>query len=217
MLGVLVALGFGTQPMFTHAASINPNASPATATATYRLTSITSIAVPDANIPGPQVVAAILPPGSVVPPKLADGSEGSPLTILPDSHGFDPNHLVVALKDGTSSTGQPQQMFGLIFYGQGLQPDGLLHFTLSIDKALANNPPQLQSLTSGISITLDQPATTPPTDRGSGGGGGSTTGPTDNQIPEPLSVILWGSVLVGVAARRPLARRSRLRRISSRP
>jgi hypothetical protein len=202
-LGVLLALGLGTQPLIARAATINPNAS--TATATYRLTSDSSLPIPDANIQGPQVVALVLPPGSVVPPTLADGTQGSPLTILPDSHGFDPSHLVVALKDVTSATGQPEQMFGLVFFGQGLQPGGLLHFSLSIDKTMASNPPTLQSLTSGITIKPDPPTTTPPTFLG-GGGSTGVTGPPQS-IPEPLSVILWSAVAVGAFGRQRLLRR----------
>jgi hypothetical protein len=205
VLGALLALAFGTQPMFASAASINPNATTATTTADYRLTTSTSIPVPDASISGPQVVAMIVPSGSVVPPKLADGTEGSPLTILPDSSGFDPSHLVVALKDGTSSTGQPQQMFGLVFYGQGLQPGGVLHFALSINSALANNPPQLQSLTPGISIAPDAPPT--PTN---GGGGNPASGQGGAEVPEPFSFVLWSAVVGGAFARIRLARRPRL-------
>jgi hypothetical protein len=204
VLVALLALGFGTQPMFTRAAVINPNASASTATATYRLTASSAIPVPDANIAGPQVVATILPTDSVVPPLLPDGTQGSPLTILPDSFGFDPTHLVVALKDGTTTVGHQEQLFGLIFYGQGLQPGGMLHFSLSIDKPLANNPPQLVSQTPGISITLDPASTT-----GQGGGGGTNTGPTDQSIPEPLSLILWTAVLGVVVARSHMARRAR--------
>jgi hypothetical protein len=201
-LGVLLALGLGTQPLIARAASINPNAS--TATATYRLTSNSNLPVPDANIQGPQVVALVLPPGSVVPPTLPDGTQGSPLTILPDSRGFDPSHLVVALKDVTSPTGQPEQMFGLVFFGQGLQTGGVLHFSLSIDKALANTPPTLESLTSGITITPDSPTTLPPTSLG----GGGVTGPPQS-IPEPLSVVLWSALVVGGVARNRLLRQSR--------
>jgi hypothetical protein len=199
MLGALLAFGIGSQPMFTRADSMNPNAS--TATADYRLTSDTSLPVPDANIAGPQVVAMILPAGSVVPPKLADGTEGSPLTILPDSHGFDASHLVVALKNATTSTGQPEQMFGLVFFGQGLQQGGVLHFALSIDKTLANNPPVLQAATPGISIQPDPIATAPMSS-------GSAATPSTNepsgtpvQVPEPLSVVLW-STLVGAVVMR---------------
>jgi hypothetical protein len=203
VLGALLALGFGTQSTFTHAASINPNA--ATTTATYRLTTSSSIPVPDANIAGPQVVATILPPGTVVPPVLANGKEGSPLTVLPDSHGFDANNLLVALKDGTSSTGQAEQMFGLVFFGQGLQPGGVLHFALSIDKSLASKPPQLLSQTPGVIITPD-PAPVTPT---SGDGGNGSGGGPDAQIPEPFSLVIWSAVACGVFARRRLLKRAR--------
>lgn len=209
LLGLLLALCLGMQPRLAHGVALNPNASPATAT--YRLTSSTSLPTPDSDIQGPQVVAMILPAGSVVPPKKDDKTEGSPLTVLPDSHGFDPSHLVVALKDGTSSTGQPEQLFGLIFFGGGLQPDGVLHFALSIDSALANNPPQLQPLTPGISIVAD--STTSGQGSGSGtnsGSGGSGTPSTDGQnVPEPLPIVLWSAVALGLAARRHLSRQRR--------
>jgi hypothetical protein len=211
LVGALWALGIGLQPPATQAASVNPNASPATAD--YRLTSSTSLPVPDATAQGPLVVALILPAGSVVPPKLSDGSQGSPLTVLPDSHGFDADHLVVALKDGTSASGQAEQMFGLVFFGQGLQPGGLLHFALSIDGALANHPPELQSLTPGISIVADlPPGTLPPTSLGGNGGSGSGGGigpPLGNEIPEPISVALWSVTLLGLVARKRLGREIR--------
>ena len=191
--GGAAGAGFGTQPMFTHAASINPNAS--TATATYRLTTSSSIPVPDANISGPQVVATILPPGTVVPPKLADGTEGSPLTVLADSKGFDADHLVVALKDGTSSTGQAEQMFGLVFFGQGLQPGGVLHFALSIDKSLANNPPQLLSQTPGVTITPDPTAVT-----STPGAGGAA--PAAAPTPDSRTLLAGGLVGRGLRDRR---------------
>jgi hypothetical protein len=116
---------------------------------------------------------------------------------------------VVALKDTTSATGQPEQQFGLVFYGQGLQPGGVLHFALSINSALVNNPPQLQSLTPGISIVPDAPATNTPssgggTTSGAGGQGGGGT-----EVPEPLSLVLWSAVVGGVLARNRLTRRSR--------
>jgi hypothetical protein len=199
MLGALLALGIGSQPMFTRADSINPNAS--TATADYRLTSDTSLPVPDANSTGPQVVAMVLPPGSVVPPKLADGTEGSPLTILPDSHGFDASHLVVALKNATTSTGQAEQMFGLVFFGQGLQQGGVLHFALNIDKALANNPPVLQATTPGISITPDPIATTPMSNGSAGTPSSNEPSATPAQVPEPLSVVLWSTLAGALVVR----------------
>ncbi len=72
----------------------------------YRLTVNGGLPVPDANIAGPQVVAMVAPAGGVVPPTNADGTQGSPLTVLSDSTGFDPSQLVVALKDATSDVGR---------------------------------------------------------------------------------------------------------------
>jgi len=84
VLTALLALGFGTQPNLARADAINPNASISTATVDYRLTSSSTIPVPPASLTSPQVVAMIVPTGSVVPPTNSDGTEGSPLTILPD-------------------------------------------------------------------------------------------------------------------------------------
>jgi hypothetical protein len=206
LLGAMLAtaLSLTLQSTPTHAAAVNPNAS--TTTADYRLINVgNNIPVPDPSSQGPQVVALVTPTGGIVPPTLADGSQGTPLTVLPDSSGFDPSQLVVALKDGTSASGQAQQMFGLSFYGQGLQTGGVLHFALSIDSSLASNPPVLQSQTPGVMIVPDTlPPITPPIVVGSGNGGGN--GP---HVPEPLSVVLWSAVLVGVVARRHLLRKSR--------
>jgi hypothetical protein len=208
LLGTLLALGFGFQPMAAHADSVNPNAS--TTTVDYRLTTSSTMGVPDSNISGPQVVALITPTGSVVPPTLSNGTQGSPLTVLPDSTGFDPKQLVVALRDATSSSGQPEQELGLVFYGQGFQAGGDLHFALSINSALASDPPVLQSLTPGITITADSPPAASTTS-GVSGNAGSSSGSSPSGIinnPEPLSVILWSAVLVGVVARnRMLSRR----------
>ncbi|MGD0044440.1 MAG: hypothetical protein ABSE84_29235 [Isosphaeraceae bacterium] len=205
LLGTLLALGFGFQPMAAHAAV---NAS--TTTVDYSLTTSSTIGVPSANISGPQVVALITPAGSVVPPTLSNGTQGSPLTVLPGSTGFDPSQLVVALNNAPSSTGQPQQQLGLVFYGQGFQAGGVLNFALSINSALASDPPVLQSLTPGVTITADSPPAATTT-AAAGGNGGSSSGSSTNGIvnnPEPLSVILWSAVLVGVVARnRMLSRR----------
>ena len=199
LLGSLLAIGLGLQPVAAHAA-VNTS----TTTVDYSLTTSSTIAVPGANISGPQVVALITPTGSVVPPTLSNGTQGSPLTVLPNSTGLDPSQLVVALRDATSSSGQPEQQLGLVFYGQGFKAGGVLNFALSINSALASDPPVLQSLTPGVTIALDPPTTT---NSGTGGGGGSS-GNSSNAIPEPLSVILWSALLVGVVARnRMLSRR----------
>lgn len=207
LLGMLLALGVGLQPMATRAASVSPNVS--TTTADYRLTSSSDIAAPGANISGPQVVALVTPTGSVVPPTLSNGTQGSPVTVLPDSTGFDPSQLVVALRDATSSSGQPEQQLGLVFYGQGFQAGGDLHFALSINRALASNPPVLQSLTPGVTITTDPSPSSKSTAGATGvGGSSSTSSPSDVVTnPEPLSLILWSAVLVGVVARNRMLER----------
>jgi hypothetical protein len=205
LLGTLLALGFGFQPMAAHAAV---NAS--TTTVDYSLTTSSTIGVPDSNISGPQVVALITPAGSVVPPTLSNGTQGSPLTVLPGSTGFDPSQLVVALSNAPSSTGQPQQQLGLVFYRQGFQAGGVLNFALSINSALASDPPVLQSLTPGVTITADSPPAATTTAAASGNSGSSSGSSTNGIVnnPEPLSVILWSAVLVGVVARnRMLSRR----------
>jgi hypothetical protein len=207
-LGTLLLLGFSFQQTAALAAPVNPNAS--TTTVDYRLTASSAIGVPGANIAGPQVVALVTPTDSVVPPTLSDGKQGSPLTVLPDSTGFDSNQLVVALRDATSSTGQPEQQLGLVFYGQGLQAGGVLHFALSINSALASDPPLLQSLTPGITITADSPpAPTPPIVVGNSNGN-SPNGVVNN--PEPLSLVLWSAILVGVVSRNRMLTRRRKER-----
>ena len=206
LVGTLLILGFGFPNTAAAADSVNPNAS--TTTVDYRLTASSAIAVPGANISGPQVVALITPTDSVVPPTLSNGNQGSPLTVLPDSTGFDSSQLVVALRDATSSTGQPEQQLGLVFYGQGLQAGGVLNFALSVNSALASDPPVLQSLTPGITITAESPTTSTSTSSGLSGNGSSTT--SSVSTPEPLSVMLWSAVLVGVVARNRLLSRRKV-------
>ncbi|WP_165074944.1 hypothetical protein [Paludisphaera rhizosphaerae] len=176
---------------------------PSTATAYYKLTTDSSLAAPASNIDGPQVVAAVTPAGAVVPPTNADGSQGSPLTVLSSSHGFDPSQLVVALKDATASDGSPEQLLGLVFFGQGLQAGGELDFALSIDSALASNPPQLVSSTPGITISAIPDPTSTPTDTG----GGSTDGETN--VPEPVAFLFWAGAagVIGLRARNRAGRR----------
>ncbi len=156
-------------------------------TATYTLTAPNGLPNPDPNSPSPQVIAEVIPTGGVVVPPVSTGNpSGNPLNILSDSHGFDQTHLLVGLKD--TGTTPDQQLFGLAFNNGGLQPGGMLHFTLSINGALST-PPALESLTPGVTITADTTSTpttpTPPTD------------PTPVNTPEPLSVLAW-SILAGL-------------------
>jgi len=196
VLAAAFVLATGAWTELAQASTINPNAS--TALATYRLTVSGGLPVPNEDIDGPQVVAMVVPAGGVVPPTNAAGSHGSPLTVLSDSSGFDAGELVVALKDTTSSSGEPEQLLGLIFFGQGLSADGSLHFSLSIDASLASNPPQLLSSTPGVTITADP--ISPPTN-----GTGGSDSPPEN-VPEPVAVVLWSAAAAAVALR---ARRKR--------
>jgi hypothetical protein len=196
VLAAAFALAMGAGTGLAQADAINPNAS--TALANYRLTVSGGLATPDADIDGPQVVAMVVPAGGVVPPTNADGTQGSPLTVLGDSSGFDAGQLVVALKDATNSSGEPEQLLGLVFFGQGLSADGVLHFSLSVDSSLASNPPQLLSSTPGVTITAD-PLSSPPD------GPGGSDAPPEN-VPEPVAVLLWSAAAGAVALR---ARRTR--------
>lgn len=154
----------------------------------------------------PQVEAQVKPPGAIVPPSNSNGTQGSPLTILPDSFGFDQNHLVVALNNNPKDK-PTDQKFGLVFFNGGLAPSNLLHFSLNVDKALTT-PPSLEVISptnpSGLLFKPD-PTTTATTHSA------PSQEPTSVNIPEPLSVLVW-SVLAGFGLVR--ARGSRLARPS---
>lgn len=193
VLAACLAIGVGSRPTLTQADTIS-----------YRLSTTTGLPIPADDISQPQIVATVTAPGQIVPPILADGSEGSPLTILPDSTGFDASQVVVALKQDTSTSGQQQQDFGLVFFGSGLAANAMLHFALNVNSALANDPSLLQLSTPSSGFTL-----TPVVDSGPGTGtstGGSTDGGASQNIPEPLSIIVW-SALTGIGLLRVRAMR----------
>jgi hypothetical protein len=173
-------------------------------TANYQLTSTSDIPVPNASATAPQVVAEVVPPGTVVPPTQADGTAGSPLTILNTSSGFDQSQLIVALKNGTDSTGATQQLFGLSFFGNGFSKSGQLDFSLNLGNSVTTAP-QLQSLTPGVSIVALQTGT------GSNATSGSSTSSAvtpQATVPEPMSVVLWSTVAgLGLLRARRLQRR----------
>ncbi len=201
LLIATLAVGLGSQLISTRADSLT------TSTATYTLTSSTGLPVPGADISGPQVEALVEPPGGVVPPTSSTGTQQSPLTILPGSTGFDASQLVVALKNTTSSSGQPVQMFGLVFFGQGLAAGGVLNFSLTTESSLSS-PPVLESQTPGVTINLDSV-----TSSSSSSSSSSTTAASPAfGIPEPLSILVW-SVLACVGLFRVRAQR-RARRVA---
>jgi hypothetical protein len=167
--------------------------------ASYDLTIPSGLPAADPSSSGPQVVAEVIPMGSVVPPTLPGGSQGSPLTILPDSHGFDQSNLVVGLKNSTNPS---EQLLGLAFDNSGFAPGGLLHFSLNINSSLTA-PPELVSLTPGVTINPEVTTTATSTAAGA-------SDPLAHNIPEPLSVIVW-SLLAGAGlVRARAARRARV-------
>ena len=211
-----LALALTARTAPARADGITPNTP---GTASYRLTTDAAIAAPGANASAPQVVAKIVPPGSVIPPTQTDGTQGSPLTILSSSTGFDQSQLIVALKDEVTNAGSPpDQLFGLSFFGSGFQKDGKLDFSLNIDKSLTT-PPTLQSLTPGVSIvalpqtvqptsTVTTTPTTPTTTAAATTPTTSLGAPGGTQVPEPAAVVLW-SVVVGAGLLRARGLRRR--------
>jgi hypothetical protein len=82
----------------------------------------------------------------------------------------------------------------------------VLNFALTIDKSLANKPPQLQSLVKGISIKFDQ-IETPHSAQQTGDNSSASVVEESGQVPEPLSLLVW-SALAGTG----LSRTTRARR-----
>jgi hypothetical protein len=179
-------------------------------TVDYELTSASGLPAPSSSTSGPQVVFAVQPPGSIIPPTLSDGTQGSPLTILNTSSGFDQSQLIVALRSipASGSTGS-QQQFGLSFMGQGLQSTangGKLDFSLSVDPSQAI--PTLTTTTPGISVVqlpTPAPAVTNSNTSSSTSSSNSSAPPPRNppfvgtaNVPEPATLGLW-SVLAAAA------------------
>jgi hypothetical protein len=141
----------------------------------------------------PQLEATVIPAGGILPPTQSDGTQGSPLTILPDSFGFDKDKLVVALNNNPK-VNPTDQKFGLVFFNGGLAADNLVHFSLSIDKALGSTPPTLHitdpATLAGIVLSADPTVihTSGPADTS------ATSAPITATIPEPLSVLVWSAM-----------------------
>lgn len=203
LAAALLAWSAGSE--VARASTINPNAT--TTLANYRLTADADFPAPSPDIAGPQVVAMVVPAGGVVPPTSADGAQGSPLTVLSDSSGFDADQLVVALKDAADDAGNPEQLLGLVFFGQGLKAGGVLNFALSIDSAFADNPPKLVSSTPGVTIT----SFAKPEEPEQPGGGGVIVDPEPEvQVPEPVTFVVWSLIACAIALRGRASRRARV-------
>lgn len=196
---------------------------------TYRLTNTN----PTGTAPISEVVTYVVPPGAI-----NDKTVQSPLTIMDGSSGFDPEALLVAVgngkvPEGQANAGDPVQGLALNFGQKGFSPGGVFNFSLNLNPSIKDAPNLVLLPDSPAGLAIQD---VPPTsvdvggdggvgkgggDGGTGSGGsggvvpvvppGGGTAP-ENQVPEPMSVVIW-SVLAGLG----LARARRLRRSSPLP
>lgn len=175
----------------------------------------------------------VVPPGAVVPPSSTDPKtgqtvEGSPISVLSSSTGFDVSKLSVALGGGNGVQGlrllfgqtQSTGADGQVSIHQDEDADGnpvgmfnagaTLDFALSVDPKDADTvqlipPPGLPA--DGLVLTpypFDTSTGTPTT-----GGSGSGTDPV--WVPEPWSLTLWSALTALGLARARVYRRRRAR------
>ncbi len=170
----------------------------------------------DGTKPVSGVDFTVEPPGAIVPPVVGSdpttGKDltGSPVTILPNSTGFDASKFSVALGSGSGeqrlrllfgqtqtvgSDGSVQIQPVLDSNGQPLGlflPGAVLNFALNVDSA-AQNALQLVLPDTASGLTLTALNTPPPSDPG--------TSPTPSDpggsavwVPEPSPLILWSAL-----------------------
>jgi len=194
----------------------------------YRLSNNNPAGTP----PVSEVVAYVVPPGAI-----NDKTVESPLTIMEGSSGFDQEALLVAVgngavPDGQENAGDPVQGLALNFGQNGFAPGGVFNFALNLNPLISASPDLVLLPTSPAGLAIED---VPPTsvdvggddgtgdnagDPGSGGDGGvaPVLAPggggiaPENQVPEPMSVVIW-SILAGLG----LARARKLRRSNPLP
>lgn len=168
-LHLLTAAALLAMPMSARSAGV----------ATFRLTNTD----PAGSTPVTEVLARVLPPGSVVPrdvdkdpPTILDASSGY------TSSGFNPDDLQVLAGAGTTASGDPFQAIKLDFGAGGFAPGGRLYFQL-------NKSPSFEGLISLVlptsvgnlaleAINVPVGVVTPAQAGGA-------------QVPEPASVLVW--------------------------
>ena len=187
----------------------------------YNLTATTDIPAASTSSSGPQLIFSTTP-GSIVAPTAGDafssqasGTLFGPLFIpnqaIVSADGqthttgssVDLTKLVVAKKSIPASGSSPaQDLFGLALFGNGIKAGD--HIVFSLNVADAKNPPvlALDSTSPLTGVTISSAFTlkpdTPP-----------ITSPVNGNVPEPLSLAIWSSMIgVGLLRARVLKRRS---------
>ena len=168
---------------------------------------------PTGTAPVTQVVASVLPAGSV-PDGTNPNASANPLSVLSGSSGFNVGNLVDFLGSGTLANNSPIEVIKLQFDSQGLAPGGVLNFGLMLDPNYNGPPPTLVLApgTTGLSLLPYTPPAPPPTKTDNPG---PVVTPTPvpvvpiAHVPEPVSLALW-SVATGLGLCRARAfRRAR--------
>lgn len=146
--------------------------------------------------PVTSVLASIIPPGDVTPPDPST----SPLTILAGSTGFNVDDLKVSLGEGTTPAGDPFQALALDFGAGGFQPGGQLYFSLNL--AASNDGVVNLILPSSVTNLTIASYSPPPGVTPIDGG--------QNNVPEPMSILLWSGLAALGVIRARVYRRARV-------
>ena len=202
---------------------------------TYRLSNTN----PAGTAPVTEVVTYVVPPGAIndktveSPLTILEGSSGFDPEALLVAVGNG------EVPEGQENAGDPVQGLALNFGPEGFAPGGVFNFSLNLNPAISDAPNLVLLPDSPAGLAIQD---VPPTSVDVGGddgvvdrrgrrwrrrrqrrrgrrwgrpgrppGGGGSNGP-ENQVPEPMSVVIW-SVLAGLG----LARARRLRRSSPLP
>ncbi len=160
------------------------------------------------DVSPPQIIAKIIPPGSLQGGSSANATSANPLSFDQAATTYDKNGIVVDLLSPVQSDGS--QYIGFSFFGASFQPGQKILFSLT-DPNLIANPPQFEPIDANgnplstvhialnpASATGNSSGSTSTTATGNSSGSTSTTTVTpDSSVPEPLSLVLW-SALTGI-------------------
>src|SRR5262249_44819502 len=102
------------------------------------------------DVKPPQIIATVVPPGSVTELSPDSASGGNPLTFDQAATTYDKNGIVVDLLSPIQADGK--QYIGLSLFGAPLQPGQQIVFSLT-DPNLTADPPQFLPVDSNVHIT----------------------------------------------------------------